>query len=125
MSKKTIILGVLVLSVFALFGISEVSAYRGDYTVEGPNHTEEREVAMTKVMQEKDYNGWKTLMSEDGRTPGVLNKINSQEDFNKFAQAYELAHAGKIAEANAIRSELGLGNGQGRGGGNGGCNRTQ
>lgn len=117
MNKKILLLGVLVFSVFSIFGISRVSAYRGDYTVFGPNHTEERELEMAKVMEEKDYDGWKTLMTEDGREPGVLRKVTSQEDFDKFAEAYRLAHEGKTEEANAIRSELGLGNGQRNGSG--------
>lgn len=136
MSKKILLLGVLALSVLTVFGVSKVSAYRGDYSAVGPNHTEEREADMEKVMEQKDYDGWKELMTEDGRTPGVLNKVDSQEDFNKFAEAYELAHEGKTEEANAIRSELGLGNGQGGGGqgkggnfvdanGNGVCDRME
>jgi len=136
MNKKILLLGVLALGVLTVFGVSNVSAYRGDYSAVGPNHTEEREADIAKVMKERDYEGWKELMTENGRTPGVLNKVDSQEDFNKFAQAYELAHDGKTEEANAIRSELGLGNGQrgsgqGRGGnfvdanGNGVCDRME
>ncbi len=136
MSKKNLLLGVLALSVLTVFGVSQVSAYRGDYSAVGPNHTEERGADMEKVMEQKDYEGWKKLMTEDGRTRGVLNKIDSPEDFNKFAEAYELAHEGKTEEANAIRSELGLGNGQrggrqGKGGnfvdanGNGVCDRAE
>jgi len=121
MNKKTLLVAVLAMGVLGTLGISQVSAYRGDYTEVGPNHTEEREDAMVKVMAEKDYEGWKELMTEDGRTPGVLRKVDSQEEFNQFAQAYELGKDGKVEEANAIRSELGLGNGNG--GGNKGQNR--
>jgi len=88
MNKKILLLGVLALGVLTVFGVSNVSAYRGDYSAVGPNHTEEREADIAKVMKERDYEGWKELMTENGRTPGVLNKVDSQEDFNKFAQAY-------------------------------------
>lgn len=135
MNRNIIAFGIVVVVVFAVFGLSKVSAYRGDYAQYGPNHTQEREEAMYKVMSEKDYEGWKTLMTQDGRTPGVLNKIDTQEEFNMFAEAYILAKEGKVDEANAIRSELGLGNGQ-RGGqhrgggfvdtnGNGVCDRME
>ena len=119
MNKK--ILGVvgLAVGVLTVLGLSQVSAYRGDYTQVGPNHTEEREAAMTKVMEEKDFESWKALMTEDGRTPGVLRKIDTQEEFERFAEARRLGKEGKTAEANAIRSELGLGNGQGKGSGHG------
>ena len=121
MNKKTLLVAVLAMGVLGTVGISQVSAYRGDYTEVGPNHTEEREEAMVKVMADKDYEGWKELMTEDGRTPGVLRKVDSQEEFNQFAEAYELGKDGKVEEANAIRSELGLGNGNG--GGNKGQNK--
>lgn len=124
MNKRVLLIGVLALGVLVTAGVSQVAAYRGDYTKVGPNHTEEREVSMNKVMEEKDYEGWKTIMTEDGRKPGVLNKVDSQEDFDKFAQAYELGKEGKTDEANQIREELGLGNGQGNGQGNKGQNRT-
>ena len=119
MNKKIIGVVGLVVGVLTVLGLSQVSAYRGDYTQVGPNHTEEREAAMTKVMEEKDFESWKALMTEDGRTPGVLRKIDTQEEFERFAEARRLGKEGKTAEANAIRSELGLGNGQGKGSGHG------
>lgn len=117
MNKKILSLLVLAVALLSTVGISRVLAYQGELNTYGPNHTEEREDAMRTIMETKDYNGWVALMTEDGRTPGVLNKIDSQEKFNLFAEAYLLTQEGKIDEANAIRSELGLGNGQGRGGG--------
>lgn len=125
MKTKIVTLSVLALATLGLFAVAntQVLAYQGDYTKVGPNHTEEREEAMEKVMTTNDYEGWKKLMTEDGRTPGVLRKIDTKEEFAKFAEAYTLGHAGKTAEANAIRTELGLGNGSGNGGGNGSGNR--
>lgn len=126
MNKKLIVAGVLAISAFALLVQipSKVMAYQGDYSAVGPYHTEAREDAMEKIMKTKDFAAWKKLMSENGRTPGVLRKIDTQAEFDKFAQAYTLGKAGKTAQANAIREELGLGNGggngQGRGMGNGG-----
>jgi len=122
MNKKVLVAIGLAVGILTVIGLSQVSAYKGDFTKVGPNHTEEREAAMTKVMEEKDYEGWKTLMTEDGRTPGVLRKVENQEEFEKFAEAYKLAKEGKTDEANAIRSELGLGQGHRRGGGNGNGN---
>jgi hypothetical protein len=119
MNKKVLaIVGVAVFGL-ALFGLTQVSAYRGDYTKVGPNHTPEREAQMQKIMEEKNYEAWKALMTQDGRQPGVVRKIQNQEQFDKFAEAYKLGKEGKRDEATAIRQELGLGNGQGRGGGKG------
>jgi hypothetical protein len=114
------------------YGATQVSAYQGSTTAVGPNHTVEREAAMDKIVDSNDYAGWKKLMTEDGRNPGVLRKIETQAEFDKFAAAEKLTDAGKTAEAEVIRKELGLGvkmnnetgtgsqNGAGTRGGNGG-----
>lgn len=80
-------------------------AYRGDPTIEGPYHTEEREIAMEKAFDNNDYNAWKNLMQQRGRVTQVIN----QDNFAQFAKAHKLAEEGKIAEANQIRTQLGLG----------------
>ena len=133
MNKKILGLFILIVGIVTTVGVTKAFAYQGDFTTYGPNHTEEREADMETVMEEKDYEGWVDLMTEDGRNPGVLNNIDTQEEFDQFAEAYVLAHEGKVDEANAIRSELGLGNGQGnqgggqhRGGnGDGSCNLSE
>lgn len=121
MNKKLIVAGVLVVGALALLSQipSKVMAYQGDYTKTGPYHTEAREDAMEKIMAAKDFQAWKKLMTENGRNPGVLRKIDTQAKFDKFAKAYILGKAGKTAEAQAIRAELGLGNGGGQGKGMG------
>lgn len=121
MNIKTITAVALTVGVLGLVALNApmAEAYRGDYTKTGPNHTAEREVAMDQVMTAKDYEGWKKLMTEDGRTPGVLRIVDTQEEFAKFAEAHRLADEGKTAEASALRAELGLGNGAGNGHGQG------
>ncbi len=135
MKNKGIILGTLAVALLGViaFTTTKADAYRGDYTKVGPNHTEEREAQMEEVFESKNFEDWKALMQEDGRTPGVLRHIESQEDFEAFVQARELAKEGNIEEANQIREELGMGqggmkrgNGQGNGNGSmmrdGSCN---
>lgn len=114
MDKRILIVGILALGLITSFGISRAYAYRGDASVVGPYHTQERQSAMEKVMEEKDYEGWKELMTEGDRQPGVVNKIESEEEFNQFANAYELSKEGKTEEAKVIREELGLGDGEQR-----------
>jgi hypothetical protein len=119
MNKKllTVVgLATVALGAVATFGVSQVAAYQGDYTQHGPNYSVEREASMEIVMDNKDYNGWVTLMTEGGRSAGVLRKIDSQEKFNLFVEAHDLAEEGKTDEANAIRTELGLGTGSRMGG---------
>jgi hypothetical protein len=127
MKYKLLALGVIGIASASILGFlaSDASAYRGDYTQVGPNHTEERHAQMQEVMETKDYETWKEMMTEDGRTPGVLRKIDTQEKFEAFVQAREMALEGDTEGANEIRESLGMGQGQGNGGmrGNGNCNR--
>ena len=117
--------GVAVIGLVAL--TPAALAYRGDMTKTGPNHTEARETAMEQVMAKNNFAEWKKLMTENGRTPGVLRTVDTQAEFDKFAQAWKLSQTGKaedLAAANKIRSELGLGNGAGKGTGVRGQNRS-
>ncbi|OGZ06081.1 MAG: hypothetical protein A2845_01550 [Candidatus Lloydbacteria bacterium RIFCSPHIGHO2_01_FULL_49_22] len=116
MNKKLFGLGVAALVLGGLgVSASAALAYRGDPSVKGPNYSTERHEAMEKVFEQKDYNAWKELMQGRGRATEVINQGN----FAKFAEAHELAEQGKIAEAQKIRQELGLGVGGGEGRGKG------
>ena len=123
MTKQSMLLGIASLVLVGTIIAPQVAlAYKGDPNVKGPNYTVERHEAMEKAFETNDYNAWKVLMNGQGRVTQVINAQN----FSKFAQAHELADQGKLTEANAIRSELGLGlqNGSGRGQGTGcGMNR--
>ena len=92
-----------------------VLAYKGDPNVKGPNYTQERHEAMTKAFENNDYNAWKSLMDGRGRVTQVINAQN----FGRFAEAHKLALQGNTSEANAIRTELGLGLRNGSGAGQG------
>ncbi len=94
---------------------SVTSAYKGDPAVKGPNYSPERHEAMLQAFETKDYTAWANLMQGRGRVMQVINKDN----FAKFVEARNLAQQGKMAEAQKIRQELGLGlhNGMGRGSG--------
>ena len=113
MKKTTLGLGALAL----VLGVTAVSAgsalaYKGDPAVQGPNYSIARHTAMLQALEGKDYTAWKNLMQNQGRVTQVI----TEENFAKFAEAHDLAMQGKIAEAQKIRQELGLGlrNGSGR-----------
>lgn len=116
MNKQSILLGAaaLVLGGIAL-APGVVNAYQGDPNVQGPNYTPERHEAMTQAFENKDYQAWKNLMQGNGQVTQVVNEAN----FDKFAQAHQLALEGKTDEANQIRAQLGLGQGNGSGQGQG------
>jgi hypothetical protein len=121
MNKLNLVLGAAVLTVGVFVGLPQtVFAYKGDPTVQGPNYTAERHAAVTKAFANKDYNAWKAQM--EGR--GIARRITAA-NFARFAEAHQLALAGKTAEADAIRAELGLGqkngSGMGQGTGRGNC----
>lgn len=121
MTKLSLFLGIAGLALLGIMVAPQaILAYKGDPNVKGPNYTIVRHDAMEKAFDTNDYNAWKSLSTRQGRVTQVINAQN----FSRFAKAHELADQGKIAEANAIRAELGLGGGSGRGSGVGcGMNR--
>lgn len=89
-----------------------VSAYRGDYSIKGPEFSEELHQEMTSAFQDLDYAKWYELMTENGRHSRVL-EIVTEENFEKFVQAHNAGLTGDYQTANEIRAELGLNNGNG------------
>jgi len=117
MNKKYIALGSVGLLVGGLvLSSGKALAYRGDPSVQGPYHSEERHEEMTKAFENNDYNAWKEQMGGRGRVSQVVNEQN----FSRFAEAHKLALEGKTEEATKIRQELGLGLQDGSGKGVGG-----
>lgn len=111
--KKTAIFGLLALMVVGLIGTTSlVSAYRGDYSVKGPDYSEERHEAMENAFESNDYDAWKELMSETGRNPRVLDVVN-EGNFDTFVRAHEAGENGDYETAAELRAELGLNNGNG------------
>jgi len=107
MKKKKLIMSGMMALVLGLGISGSALAYQGDFSKKGPNYTPEFEAKITEAMTTKNYQEWKDAMEEkvgNGRVTEVINKDN----FAKFAEAWQLAHDGKIKEANAIRKELGL-----------------
>ncbi len=57
-----------------------------------------------------DYNSWKTLMTESGRNPRVLDVV-TESNFEIFVQAHEAGQNGDYETAKKLRAEIGLNNG--------------
>ncbi len=111
--KKTTMFGLLALMVVGLLATTGlVSAYRGDYNVKGPEYNEKRHETMEKAFESNDYATWKTLMTETGRQPRVLDAVN-ENNFETFIQAHEAAEDGDLETAASLRAQLGLNNGNG------------
>jgi hypothetical protein len=107
--NKLIMSGLLALTLG--LGVSNATfAYRGDYTKKGPNYSQEFESQMTKVMLNKDYDGWRNLVEN---RVGRVDELITRDNFSRFTEAWSLAKEGKIKEANIIRKELGLRTGDG------------
>lgn len=114
MNKKILTLSALTIGAGVLLtSVSGVLAYRGDTSVAGPNCTPERHEVMTQAFENNDYNAWKEQMQGRGRVTQVVNEGN----FARFAEMHKFQLEGRTDEANAIRTELGLGqqNGSGQG----------
>lgn len=111
--KKTTIFGIFALMIVGLIiSTGIVSAYRGDYSVKGPEFTEERHEAIEKAFETNDYDAWYSIMSENERNSRVTSIVN-KENFNIFVKAHEAGENGDYETASKLRTELGLNNGIG------------
>ena len=111
--KNTTIIGLMALLVVGMvFSTGIVNAYRGDYSVQGPDYNKERHELMQTAFDSSDYNAWSELMSKSGRNSRVLEVV-TQSNFETFVQAHEAGINGDFQTANALRAELGLNNGNG------------
>ena len=112
MRKATIfgLLALMVVGIVASTGL--VSAYRGDYSVEGPNYSEERHELMENAFDQPSYSDWHALMTEDGRHPRVVDAV-TESNFETFVQAHKAGESGDYETAAKLRAELGLTDGQG------------
>lgn len=124
MNNKFLVTG-LVLGGVALAGTT--FAFQGQENRPSEDRDAHR-ASMQEVMNDNNYEGWKTLMTEryekaearhkemQEKHSQVLLAINSPEAFEKMTQIHELRKSGDIDGANALRAELGLpemGNGKG------------
>jgi len=111
--KKATIFGLLALMVVGLLATTGlVGAYKGDYSVKGPDCNEERHEAMETAFESNDYGAWKELMAETGRHPRVVDVV-TESNFATFVKAHEAGENGDYETAAALRAELGLNNGNG------------
>jgi len=102
--KNNKTLYVIWLWLLTIVGITWVSAYRWDSSVQWPNYSEERHENMLNAFETSDYEAWASLMDGKGRVTEVINADN----FDQFVEAHNLTLEWNIEEADAIRTELGL-----------------
>jgi hypothetical protein len=108
----------IVISIFGLFVVSLLAfagltyAYRGDPTVQGPNYNADVHAQMETALENNDYDAW-VKIRQDNNLPmtGRMFKVINKDNFAKFAQMHVANENGDYETANAIRSELGLGQG--------------
>ena len=106
--KKSTIFGLLALMVVGLVATTGlVSAYRGDYSVKGPNYSEERHEAIESAFESNDYDAWYELMTENGRHPRVVDVV-TEDNFETFVEMRNARQNGDFETAKALAEELGL-----------------
>ena len=115
--KKTTVLGITALLIVGLLS-SVAVAYKGDYSLKGPDCTPERHDRIQQAIEQRDYIAWYGIMVEDGRMSKVT-RVVTEQNFEVFAKAYEAGKAGDVEAAQELRAELGLNDGVGPKDGNG------
>lgn len=120
MTDKKITIGAAALvAVIATAGFAFSSfAYQGDPSVSGPNVNSETHELMLKAFENKDFESWKANKPNEAKGR-MMEVVNSQEAFEKFAEIREARLAGDTEKVDSLRAELGLGQGNGQGQGQG------
>lgn len=137
--NKLFSLGLVVVAVVALTGVTMVSAtgFSGRGQINNKNfdpvnlpadaqvrfaerqaHREEMRAeheAIKTAIENGDYDTWKGLMQEKINNSPMVQTMNmiDADNFAKFTEMHNLMQEGKIDEANQIRQELGLPEGGG------------
>ncbi|MDA3839470.1 MAG: hypothetical protein PF572_00105 [Patescibacteria group bacterium] len=83
-------------------------AYQGDPSVQGPNVDTATHEAMTAAFESGSYEAWKANKPNESKGR-MMEVINDEASFAKFAEIRELRLAGDTEGADALRVELGLG----------------
>ena len=122
--KNKQIMAVLAFGMIGLLGTGFVMAYQGDMSVQGPDYSDERHIAMTEAFENLDYAAWSTLMADRGNSR--VTQVITEENFVTFVEMHNAMVSGDSETAQELRAELGLGqgkmsgnNGEGRGSGSG------
>lgn len=107
----TYILTLLALTI--VISVGTVFAYKGDPTQTGPFYDEEKHEAMLKAFEQNDYDAWYELMTQDGRYPKILEKIN-EDNFETFVELRQARLEHDTDKIQELEQELGLNQGFGR-----------
>jgi len=109
--KKTI--AIASFFVIGILLLGAITAYRGDSTIEGPNHNPETHEQMETAMEAGDYAGYMQIREENGLpTRGKIFQVLNEENFYKFLELREANTAGDIETAAQIMEELGVSQGR-------------
>jgi len=111
MEKK--IIGLFAVFTLAILGIGGVMAYRGDFSVKGPNYNENIHEQLETAIENRNYNTWIAIREEnDLPIRGKIFQVINEDNFDMFVRLHEANQNGDTETANEIRAELGLGQGR-------------
>lgn len=111
----TIFVAVFIIGVISMIG---VYAYKGDYSVKGPNYNEDVHEALETAMENGDYDAWVKIRQDNNLpTNGRMFQVINKDNFVRLAEMHEANEAGNADKAAEIRSSLGLGQGKMKGNG--------
>lgn len=94
----------IVFGVASLFS-NTAMAYQTNASDGDKVHSQKQPEITRQIIKNNDYSRWKEIMKERNKAPELINEAN----FAKLAKIHELMEQGKIAEAQKIRQDLGLG----------------
>jgi hypothetical protein len=110
MSKKVLVMigAIFLISTLAFVG---VLAFKASDNGQGINYSSEVHDQLEAAIAKGDYDAWlKIRQDNDLPTIGNMFRTINKENFNIYVELHNANLAGDTPKADAIRSELGLGN---------------
>jgi hypothetical protein len=110
--NKNLLLGLVAIFVISIASIGAVLAYRGNTDVKGPNYDADVHEQLEEAMNAGDYNAW-VQIRKDNNLPmqGKMFQVVNADNFDKYVALHKANLAGDTTKADAIKTELGLGQG--------------
>lgn len=78
-----------------------------DITDQNTNIKSGRQTAIMQAIQNNDYNAWATAITQNGRKPEILDKINA-DNFSKYTEMMNSFKSGNFEDVKKLSEELGI-----------------
>ena len=104
--KKILVTGISAIIILLIVLAVRASA-NADITDKNTNSQSGRQTAIMQAVQNNDYSAWVSAMTQNGKKPEILDKINT-DNFSKYTEMIGDFKDGKLEDVKKLSDELGI-----------------